>query len=74
MIIDVISKWRSVIVAFLRRSVLELVLFNNFVGNMYSGIEFTLSKFADHTKLGVVINMPSRRTLTGLRGGPVRTS
>ena len=38
-------------------SVLALVLFNIFVGNMDSGIECTLSKFADHTKLTNVVVM-----------------
>jgi len=33
-----------------------MVLFNIFVGNMDSGIECTLSKFADSTKLRDAVN------------------
>ena len=53
------------------------VLFNNSVGNMDSGIECTLSKFADNTKpWGAVDTLEGRDgiqrvTLTGLRGGPM---
>ncbi|KAK4811875.1 hypothetical protein QYF61_012293 [Mycteria americana] len=59
------SKWRPVTV-FLRAP------FNIFVGDMDSGIECTLSKFADDTKLCDVVDtleegMTSRGTLTGLR-------
>jgi len=36
--------------------VLGLALFNVFVGDMNSGIEFTLSKFADNTKLCSTVN------------------
>ena len=56
-----VSKWRLVMNGIPKGSVLEPVLFKIFVGNMGSGIECTLSKFAHDTKLSDAADMLEQR-------------
>jgi len=51
------STWRPVTSGFPQRSLSGPVLFNNSAGNMDIGIECTLSKFANDTKVSGAVHM-----------------
>lgn len=73
------SKWKPVMSSVPQGPILGPLLFNVFISDMNRGIECTLSKTAEGTKLTTAIEtpvqrVPSRGILTGLRSGPMWAS